>query len=205
MKRTNRINTQLASNDFSPLAQLQAAYREKQFIDYMLNHTNNLIFVADKNSRFVYVNDTVVEKYGYTREQLLNMTIGDIDINFDVSTHDALFWESFASKKTLQFHSIHRDSAWNLYPVLIRAHYVEYGDQSYNFGVVEDESYIQKLLDAQDGFVILTDGEKIVMANAKLLEFFGYKEFTTFMSEHRCVCEFFIEEAGYIYSINQHG
>jgi hypothetical protein len=37
---------------------------------------------------------------------------------------------------------------------------------------VEDESYIQKLLDAQDGFVILFDGKKLVMANQHVLDFF---------------------------------
>jgi PAS domain-containing protein len=38
-----------------------------QFIDYMINHISNLIFVADRNNRFVYVNDSVVRKYNYTR------------------------------------------------------------------------------------------------------------------------------------------
>ncbi|HZF69401.1 diguanylate cyclase [Sulfuricurvum sp.] len=189
-----------SSTESITLEKLQEAFREKQFIDYMLNHINNLIFVADENNRFVYVNDTVAMKYGYTKDELLTMSIGDIDINFDPSQQDANFWETFKHVKTVQFHSIHKDKNWNLYPVLIRAHYIEYENNVYNFGVVEDESYIQKLLDAQDGFVILTDGKKLVMANAKLLEFFGYKEFVTFMSEHRCICEFFIEESGFIYN-----
>jgi hypothetical protein len=42
---------------------------------------------------------------------------------------------------------------------------------------VEDESYIQKLLDAQDGFVILSDGKKLVMANQHVLDFFAYKHY----------------------------
>lgn len=200
MKAISETITKSSSSESLTLEELQKAFHEKQFIDYMLNHINNLIFVADKDNRFVYVNDTVAKKYGYSQDELLTMTISDIDINFDPSQNDANFWETFAREKTMQFHSIHKDKNWNLYPVLIRAHYVEYEDQVYNFGVVEDESYIQRLLDAQDGFVILTDGKKLVMANAKLLDFFGYKEFVTFMSEHRCVCEFFIEEAGYIYN-----
>ena len=53
------------------------------FISYMINHINNLIFVTNQNNRFVYVNDTVIQKYGYTKDQLLTMSIGDLDINFD--------------------------------------------------------------------------------------------------------------------------
>jgi diguanylate cyclase (GGDEF)-like protein/PAS domain S-box-containing protein len=171
-----------------------------QFIDYMINNINNLIFVADKNNRFVYVNDSVVHKYHYSRDELLNMTIGDIDIHFDPSLLNDAFWEEFALKKVVQFHSIHKAKDWSLYPVLINAHYVKYGNQDYNFGVIEDESYIQKLLDTQDGFVILTDGIKLVMANSKMLTFFGYPDFVTFISEHKCICNFFIEEEGFIHN-----
>lgn len=180
--------------------ELYEAFYEKQLLNHLLNNINNLIFVVDKESRFVYVNDTVVNKYGYTRDQLLAMSIGDVDIHFNTSHHDDDFWEMFKQKKLLEFHSIHKDSKWNLYPVFIRDHYLEYEGQPYHFGVVEDESYIQKLLDAQDGFVILTDGKTIVMSNSKMLNFFGYNDLIKFMSEHNCVCEFFIHEDGFIYN-----
>lgn len=84
-----------SSTEYLTLEKLQEAFHEKQFIDYMLNHINNLIFVADENNRFVYVNDTVAIKYGYTKDELLTMSIGDIDINFDPSQNDANFWETF--------------------------------------------------------------------------------------------------------------
>jgi len=168
-----------------------------QFIDHMVNHISNLVFVADRNNRFVYVNDSVVHKYNYTREELLNMTISDIDIHFDDSTND-IFWKEFADKKTLQFHTIHKAKDGELYPVLIHANYIEYEDQIYNFCVIEDESYIQKLLDTQDGFVILTDGSKLIMANKKMLSFFGFPDLLTYKNQHKCICEFFIEEKGFL-------
>jgi hypothetical protein len=75
-------------------------------------------------------------------------------------------------KQKLESRSIHKGANGKLYPVFIRAYYVEYEGEAYNLGVVEDESYIQKLLDAQDGFVILFDGKKLVMANQHVLDFF---------------------------------
>ncbi|OHD89081.1 sensor domain-containing diguanylate cyclase [Sulfuricurvum sp. RIFCSPLOWO2_12_FULL_43_24] len=178
--------------------ELQKAYHEKQFIDYMLNHINTLIFVADEDSHFVFVNDTVVDKYGFTRDELLKMSVSDIDINVTQSDYST-FWKELVQKKTMQLHSIHKDKFWNLYPVLIQTHYIEYGGKAYVFGAVEDESYIQNLLNAHNGFIILTDGKKLVMGNTGMISFFGYPDFLTFISEHKCICEFFIEEEGFIY------
>jgi len=195
----NTILDLILKSNFSSDSSDEGLQTDKlQFIDYMINHISNLIFVADQNNRFVYVNDSVVRKYNYSREELLTMTISDIDIHFDDSTFNDTFWKEFADKKTLQFHSIHKAKDWTLYPVLIHAHYVEYEDQVYNFGVIEDESYIQKLLDTQDGFVILTDGTKLIMANKKMLNFFGYPDLLTFISQHKCICEFIIEEKGFL-------
>ena len=174
--------------------------REIFFVNYMLNHLNNLIFVANSEHRFVYVNEPVITKYGYSREQFLTMTIADINVSCETEEESKRFWDTYKRDKEIVFHSVHKDAQGRLYPVLIHAYYVEYEGVSYNLGVVEDESYIQKLLDAQDGFVILTDGKKLVMTNKKLLDFFGYNNFIAFSREHQCVCEYFIEEEGFIYN-----
>ncbi len=174
--------------------------REMFFVDYMLNHLNNLIFVANSEHRFVYVNELVIAKYGYTKEQFLTMTIPDINVSCETEEEAKKLWETYERDRHIIFHSIHKDAQGRLYPVLIHAYYVDYEGERYNFGVVEDESYIQKLLDAQDGFVILTDGKRLVMGNKKLLDFFGYPDFIAFNQEHQCVCDFFREEEGFIYN-----
>jgi diguanylate cyclase (GGDEF)-like protein/PAS domain S-box-containing protein len=179
------------------LESFQLALERTQLIDYMINNISNLIFVINKNNHLVYVNDAVVRKYQYTKEELLRMSISDIDVDFKVPEG---FWEEFEVKKILHFHSIHKDKNGTLHPVLVNAHYVEYENKVYSFGVVEDQSYIQKLLDTQDGFVILTDGHKLVMANAKMYQFFGYSDYLDFMKEHDCICNFFITEDGFIHN-----
>lgn len=176
---------------------LQAVYEEKQFINYMLDHTDNLIFVADKDSKFLYVNDTVIEQYGYSKDELLNMSIGDIDINFESSKMEE-FWDVFSKEKSLQINSVHVDKRGIHHPVFIHARYVEYKGEVYNFGVVEDQSRLQSLFDIQEGFIILTDGIELQMTNRHLLDFFNYSDFTAFKHEHKCICDFFIEEEGYI-------
>ncbi|MDD4855235.1 MAG: diguanylate cyclase [Sulfuricurvum sp.] len=186
------INDQEYKND-----QLQASYKDKRFIDYMLDHTDNLMFVTNKDSNFVYVNDTVLRLYGYTREELLSMSIQDIDDSFDSSKKEE-FMKILSQEKILHIQSTHTDKNGILHPVYIRAQYIEYKGESYNFGLVEDQSRLQALLDLQEGFVILTDGKQIQLANHHLLEFFNYPAFTAFKEDHKCICEFFINETGFI-------
>jgi len=52
----------------------------------------------------------------------------------------------------------------------------------------------QKILDAQNSIVILTDGENILDGNKKLIDYFGYLSFDDFKKEHSCICEFFEED-----------
>lgn len=190
--------TETATNQSAvDLVELHKAFAEKQLIDCFLNRINNLIFVADEDDRFVYINDTVTHRYGYTREQLLEMSIGDIDIFFNPARSEA-FWKIFVRDKQIQIHSVHKDIYGNLYPVIINIYNIAHNGHLYNVGIVDDESYVQKLLDAQDGFVILTDGMELIMSNIKMLNFFGYSNFLGFKKEHKCICDFFINESGFI-------
>jgi diguanylate cyclase (GGDEF)-like protein len=51
----------------------------------------------------------------------------------------------------------------------------------------------------QDGFVILTNGKKVVMINQHFLDFLGYKTFILFTQQHDCVCDYFINEPDFIH------
>ncbi len=198
MNFNNILDLALKSNFSSDSMDAGLQAEKVQFVDYIINHINNLIFVVDQHNRFVYVNDSFVHKYHYSREALLKMTIGDIDIHFDSSLLNDTAWKESTHKKTLQFRTIHKAKNGSLYPVLVHTNCIEYENQIYNIGVIEDENYIQKLLDTQDGFFILTDGIKLIMANKKMLNFFGFSDFLIFISQHKCISEFFIEENGFL-------
>ena len=52
----------------------------------------------------------------------------------------------------------------------------------------------QKILDAQDALVVITDGKTILDANKRFLEFFGVKSVEDMRGEERCVCKHFQED-----------
>jgi signal transduction histidine kinase len=63
----------------------------------------------------------------------------------------------------------------------------------------------QKILDSQNSFIVITDGEVIQRVNNTFLEFFNYKTLDDFKKEHNCICDFFVEETGKNYLQKQMG
>ena len=55
-----------------------------------------------------------------------------------------------------------------------------------------------QILNAQANFLLLSNGVTIQQANNTMLEFLGYKTLEEFKEENTCICDFFIEEDGYL-------
>lgn len=56
-----------------------------------------------------------------------------------------------------------------------------------------EEMYSQSILNAMPSPVLVTDGEQLLSANQKFLDYFGYKTLEGFKREHKCVCDYFEE------------
>jgi len=63
----------------------------------------------------------------------------------------------------------------------------------------KNSEYIQFILDSQQNILILTNGKELKKANRAMLEFLGYESIERFRQSHECICDFFIEEEGYLY------
>ena len=58
---------------------------------------------------------------------------------------------------------------------------------------------LEKLIDLQNNIIILTNGEEINFDNKQFFTFFKYPQLDTFKKEHKCICEFFIEDNRYFH------
>lgn len=60
------------------------------------------------------------------------------------------------------------------------------------------QSFIETVLDSQNLITILTDGESLSGANRAALRFTGFETLAAFREKHKCICEFFVEEEGFV-------
>lgn len=68
----------------------------------------------------------------------------------------------------------------------------------HQFELRNQKSFIDDILNAQTNFTVVTNGLKILMANQTMFDFFGFENIDHFLKYHSCICDFFIEESGYL-------
>jgi len=62
----------------------------------------------------------------------------------------------------------------------------------------KNSEYIQFILDSQENILLLTDGHDLKKANQAMLDFLGFENIDDFRNSHECICDFFVEEHGYL-------
>lgn len=124
---------------FVDLTERRRIDRRLELLDHALNQVREAAFLVDEQARFRYVNAEACRRLGYSREELLQLRVADIDP--DVSQES---WPAHLAKArsscSLSFESRHRTKGGEIFPVDINASFFEYDGQAYLLGLVRDVS-----------------------------------------------------------------
>jgi len=88
-------------------------------------------------AEFMHVNDAACEMLGYSREELLKMTVHDIDPDYKKSIWGK-HWADLKNQKKLIFESRHRKKDGSILTMEINANYLEFRGREYNFAFALD-------------------------------------------------------------------
>ena len=61
------------------------------------------------------------------------------------------------------------------------------------------KEFAQNVLDLQDNFILVTDGEVVTSINKAILDFYGLKSLEDFQMRYQCICNTFKEIEGYFH------
>ena len=95
------------------------------------------MFWLGSDARFFYANARACRHMGYSREELLSMTVHDIDPNFQAEVWPK-HWEETKQRGSFTFESQHRTKDGVLVPVEITVNYLEFEGKEYNCTFVRD-------------------------------------------------------------------
>lgn len=116
-----------------------------------VERTSDAMLWITPDARIVDVNEASCVSLGYSREELLRMSISDINGKYDRVTWDGHFAE-LRDKGSLTFETQHCTKSGKLFPVEVVANFVRFGDQELNCAFVRDitqrkrnEAEIQRL------------------------------------------------------------
>lgn len=153
---------------------------------FALEHIHEGVFLIDHNSHFQYVNQEACRYLGYSRAELLQMRVKDIDPVFP-SHKWSEHWEELKKQKIITLESTHRHKDGTLFPIEIVSNYMEYDGISFNMAMVRNITE-RRLLEAkkQDeqtklfferqfvGMAISSPNKQWLKVNDKLCDMLGY-------------------------------
>ncbi|NOU11937.1 MAG: PAS domain S-box protein [Nitrospira sp.] len=159
-----------------------------QRTQYAVDHAADQIFVMSSNGYFLDVNESACRRLGYTKEELLTMSVMDIDPDFPSTRWDEM-WDTLRSADQLLIETRHRSKTGEIYPVEVVANYLEHNGQELDYAIVRDlterrrseaairESELRYKLVTEATFdaIALHDNGVLIEVNAGLERMFGYQ------------------------------
>jgi PAS domain S-box-containing protein len=120
--------------DVTPQKSLEKLMYINQFA---INHASDAITLLNHEAKFIYVNQAACESLEYSRDQLLNMSIFDID---PIVTREYWkeHWLKLTERKSLSVETLHRTQSGKIFPVEISCNYFKINNQEFDFTFVKD-------------------------------------------------------------------
>lgn len=193
------------SADISPMSETEVLWVGRDITDrrlteerlkltqFTLDQAKDQIFLVNCQGQLCYVNPAACQRLGYTREQLLQGTISEIDPILTPSVWQK-HWHQLKRKHSLTREGILQTQPGEEFPVEISINYFQYNHQEYNCIIARDisdrriaEEKLQQQLAtieaAIDGIAVLQNNRYIYL-NPAHVKLFGYKHPEELIGKH---------------------
>ena len=114
------------------------------FTQFAIDRSSDAAFWMDSDARFVYVNEAACSTLDYTRDELIKMTVHDIDPDFPKKIWPD-HWAEVKRQGYFVIESHHRSKDGRIFPVEISINYLEFGGKEYNCAFARDISERKKV------------------------------------------------------------
>ncbi len=104
---------------------------------HLMENSIDAVYLLNEVGKVLNVNRVATEMIGYTRSELLELTIDDIDLNYP-SKNFIEFWRDKPGNTTLLFETIHQHKNGEIIPVEVNGIFFRLDGEKYLFGVARD-------------------------------------------------------------------
>jgi PAS domain S-box-containing protein len=104
---------------------------------FSLEFAPGAIYWIDQNGHFLYVNNTACEMLEYTKEELMQLNVVDVDGKFDMQGFKEK-WNQLSENDHVVFESQHKTKSGNLIPVEINIRLLVFENLHFQFAFAQD-------------------------------------------------------------------
>ncbi|EDN70036.1 signal transduction histidine kinase [Beggiatoa sp. PS] len=126
-KKGHVIGVASLVQDITERRQTEEALRLTQFT---VDNASDAIFWLGKNGHFIYANEETYHCLGYSREELLNMTLSDIETDFPAQLWDE-HWEVLQELGSIVLQTDYHRKDGSQFPVELTENYFQFNDTEY--------------------------------------------------------------------------
>ena len=130
------------------------------FQQFGLNNADEEIFWIDSDARICEVNATAFQVLGYTRDEMLGLSVFDIDPSMTPEKWPA-HWLALQQQKKLCFETVQRKRDGVVFPVEVVTNYFEFGGKGYNCALarnIEERKRTERALaESEERFNLFMD------------------------------------------------
>ncbi|MFH1941286.1 MAG: PAS domain S-box protein, partial [bacterium] len=174
---------------FRDITERKRAEEMLQFTQISVDRAADAVFWMGPDAKFVYVNDAACRVLEYSREELLSMTVHDIDPDFPEEVW-ADHWADIQKRQSFIIESRHRTKSGKIFPVEISVNYMKFGGREYNIAIARNvterkraeeeiekrQKYLESVLqDAPDAIVTIDASNRLTEWNQGAEQIFGYE------------------------------
>ncbi|MCG8571799.1 MAG: PAS domain S-box protein, partial [Spirochaetes bacterium] len=105
----------------------------------LMENSIDAVYLLTEEGEILKTNQVASQMTGYSGEELLKMTVSDIDPNYPANKFTQ-FWVDQPEKATILFETTHKHKSGTLFPVEVNGIFFHLDGKKYHFGVVRDLS-----------------------------------------------------------------
>jgi len=144
------VEFQAVGRDITELKRAEEALREsEQKFRTLVDQAGDALFLHTLNGRIVDINQATIKRYGYTREELLELTADEIDTDYFQREQGGLFWNKFGKMGLLSFEAKHRRRDGTVFPVEVTLSAVAVGGSPHILALARDITERKRAEEAQ--------------------------------------------------------
>ena len=128
---------QAVADQLSQFCARELAEERLRQTQFAMEQAMDAIYWIDAQAKILYANEAASLMMGYSREELLGMTVHDLNPDFPVSVWPG-FWEETRRNKTMSLETTHHARDGRIIPVDIRVSFVAYEGQEFHCAFVRD-------------------------------------------------------------------